>query len=455
MKEYYKELNKRKEKCIGGHFEDWSELECACEKDLFEFVEEYGIEYRFDEKDAEELLCNEIKEKLKELKAGLRQQDRETTESCKAIINKVSCDKIFYLKKEEEEGTSIVECLQTVDAIEDCSRHIFEQKEFGQYRIWFEREIRLNVVVQNYWKELNRFFERKFEENEFSVLFPMAGYRNSFEIMFQEEEFAEKNMKEEHKELLWNASDAVVSILPFFRMCREYKKLLHSYGLTKTGAIRTKYDFSPLLTAVWNIGIKILSGTITGLSEKFTERYWIKRSDGSLEGLQQKLFYIQQKSDGLVVASNWYKLAYHYLRREEACFIWQNGVGTLRYSEAKNPFYKREEYFKEISEVYSSCGGDGERFEQERYEYKMALQEGVDIPGEPEEYQSFLNCFYYTDSLYNKRKRTYAADVPKYRNMKVNVKDIWTMGIYFDIHGITFQNCVWGNLLPFRCLQFG
>ena len=59
-----------------------------------------------------------------------------------------------------------------------------------------------------------------------------------------------------------------------------------------------------------------------GLSKEFIEKYW-SEIEGKSEEIFGKYFKIGNDIDNVVRASNWYKLAYEYLRKEKALCIFR------------------------------------------------------------------------------------------------------------------------------------
>ena len=416
---------------IERHFQNLEEnqeeiIQCEDDKILFEFIEEYGLYDR-----CEKIFKKNVKEKLSELKKEFKEPKGQSLTDIKKIIEKVG-DKIFYFTGNLfDENTQE---LHTLDAIEDCAQYIKESDNFKEYEEKFQKQIELPRLLKkypNYIKYLNKYFENEFVKNKIENIFPIQGYNSILNKAFENENI-EQISKENREKIIQNA-DYIIWTLPFFKMCLSFKNILKSYVYSKGKSIRCRFDFNPFSRAFIALGNKIFHDIDSlGLSKDYIENNWIQCENGSISHKTIKnidnLFVITQDNEtGIISASNWYKLAYHFLRKEEACFILnENGFILREQDEELNYFYNLEKYLKEISK-------DKNKY----FDFKN---------NKPKQWQSLFNHYIYTDR--RGFKRQWIAPQNTYLNPEVSSTDIWTQGIYFELFSININNRKWSDILP-------
>lgn len=466
---YFKSLNDEET-------EDKSKIECCCDDDLFEFIDDNGIIFDINqekEKAVKEFV-SEVKSALDEFSRVFSNKNEISSNKYKVLVKTVG-DKIFY-----SEGIFSTN-IRTVDAINECGKFISEQRSFKSYSSVFRNYVKLPVMVFNYLDELNVVFEKKFIENDFNFLFPYGGYKNIFENFF-----IQKNISAEDKQLIICNSNTIVTILPIFKMFSMYERALQDMAYTQKNEIRIKFDFNPFKSAFCKIYIKIRKDIRhLGLSDDFFNRYFSfvdeydSRGYRNLYRWSEKLYTIEyDENTRIVKASNWYKLAYHYTRKEVACFM---GRVNLRMDENENFYKQKEELIRFLSANYNEYSRADEIWNGKCHEYTSAYKVAMDgedsnfnlqnflhergfcsKPDQPEiirvykdaaiqlkeviqrrdkernNHQSLFNHLIFTDSG-NYRK--HSMHICIYDSWKVYCCDIWTQGIANDIKGWTYQDC--------------
>lgn len=456
---------------------DATNLECKCDVDLFTFLEENSIEFNtdIDKSEAIKLLKKDIKDAFVEIKSNFGFRNGLSVDKYRAIIKSVS-DKIFYTNGYSDNSVSF-EKLRTLDAINECGENISNKSLFVRYRHEFQEKIKFPIMVSNYLMDFNQFFEESFNKNEFNMLFPFNGYKEIFAKLISSKF---NDINDEDKNVILDNCEIIVDIVPFFKMCKEYKKYLIENVYTRDGGIRIRFDFNPFISAIWQIGNKIKQDAVKmGLSNEFVSFYWgedIKFND------LLKLDFI----DGVVHASNWYKLSYHYTRREVACFMERR---YLRFDHSENLFHIKEKCLKFLGQNYNLYKNTYEIWDEEWYNYNSAYKvamDGEDRSFDPEPFlrnagyyepeypeiiqnydnalfalkeacqkigvsrkhphQSLFNHYVFTEKN-NFRTNIGYPFVNYYHNSKVLIRDLWTQGILYEMRGLKFENCKWGNLL--------
>lgn len=429
--EYFKELSNPEI--------DTTSLECKCDIELFTFIEENSIEYNtgIDETEAIKLFKKDIKETFAELKSNFGFRNGLSIDKYRAIIKSVS-DKIFYTNGYSNNDISF-ENLRTLDAINECGKNISEKSTFLDYNKNFQDNVKLPILISNYLSDFNQFFEESFNENDFNVLFPFNGYKDTFRKLLS---VKLEKISYEDKNIILENCEIIVKIVPFFKMCNEFKKCLRSMVYTQDRSIRIRFDFNPFMAATWQIGYKIKQDTSKmGLSNRFVSLYW-------MDGTNYSDLFKLERRNGVVQASNWYKLSYHYTRKEETVFLCSNTEfrWTLIDNVKENPFYLKEEYLRFINEVYIDCNKEEDKFNQARYENKMVIEDASEFTELPNKYQSLFNHYIFTDGG-NYRTHIHSSFVTYHSSVKVYKTDFWTQGIYYELWRMTFQDCTWKYLL--------
>jgi superfamily II DNA or RNA helicase len=467
--EYFKELSNSEI--------NTTNLECKCDIELFTFLEENSIEFNtdIDETEAIKLFKKEIKDTFVELKSNFGFKNGLSIDKYRTIIKSVS-DKIFYTNGYSNNGISF-ENLRTLDAINECGKNISSKSTFLDYSKKFRENIKLPILISNYLTDFNKFFEESFNKNDFNTLFPFNGYKEIFMKLISVK--FDKINKEDKNIILGNC-EVIVKIVPFFKMCNEFKKCLKSMVYVQDGSIRIRFDFNPFIAATWQIGYKIKKDARQlGLSNSFVSLYCAEGRDYS------DLFKLEYK-DEVVQASNWYKLSYHYTRKEVACFM--QGC-YLKFEDNENLFYIKEKYMKFLGQNYKLYQSTYAQWDEDCFDYNSAVKVAMDgedddfdpkafleevrYYGEPEypelmekyeeildkfnkvcqsinsaekdTHQSLFNHYIFTE---NKNFRVHINYQFKYynKNCKVYVKDLWTQGILYEVSKATFRNCTWDNM---------
>lgn len=262
-------------------------------------------------------------------------------------------------------------------------------------------------------------------------------------------------------------------------MCNEFRGILEDCVWTENGYFReenTRFNYNPFTHSVRILGNRIReSAGRMGLSLDFFEKYWGKRHQdedfNNLFSFEMK----DEQSKKIVKATNWYRLAYQLVRKEEAVYIkvssdeqwnqWkfkpfykdqrQKEVKYVWCNELKcflsryktyNPFYQREEYIKDVARIYSECGRIEEKCSEKLCECEKKGMYEPKIPANLS-YRSLFETFIHTSKGYRKWAKETGYMCPPDGECSVYTNDIWTQGIYYEWDGTTFDNSVWGSLL--------
>lgn len=457
-----------------------------CNLDLYNFVEENFIEFNFNIKyeKSVKILKNDIKNALQEMYFDFEGNSDFPLEKYKEIIKNVS-DKIFYSDTNSN--------LATVDSITECGQNISNNMEFEKYRLEFQEKVKFPILMNNYKQDINSYFEKAFIANNFNILFPFDGYKRTFVNLIKNTHKLNKMNINDQNSIIDNCEE-IVKILPFFKMCAEFKSILLNQRFTKKEEIKTKFDYNPFIYSINVLGKKLeyeYSGM--GLSTEFLERYLRKKD-------KKSLLKITFDNTSTVLASNWYKLSYHYTRKEVSCFFYNDLKTTsnkviisklYNRCEVENEnsiFFYKEKWIRYLGLNYEKYKSECRKYYEECLEYDSAYKvaidgEGKDYNGEsllnsigcypPEEpeiirqyesclsdlikhcdslrdydsYQSLFNYYIYRDSG---TYRSYINCCPmkcKRKNINCYCKDFWTIGILYELNGTTFSNCSWRNFV--------
>ena len=466
--EYFTNLNNEE-------IEDKSTIECGCDTDLFELIDENGIEFniKIEREKATNDFRNDVKVVLEEYSRGLNSKEEFQTERCKALVKTVS-DKIFY--SDDAFNTNI----RTVDAISECGKIISEQRSFSEYSYNFRKQVKLPILVYNYLSFINDFFEKKFVENDFNSLFPYGGYTNIFTKIFESEEIGE-----EDKQLIISNSNVIVTILPLFKMFSMYASELQGKVYTKQDDIRVRFDFNPFKSAFCRLYIKIRNDNRhLGISKELFNMYFAIPDECDYRGYKpycdSEEYYqiVYDKNSGIAQASNWYKLAYHYTRREAACFMHRR---NLCMEKGSNFYKQKEDLIQFLATYYEEYCRAWTKWDDECYEYNSAYKIAMDgensdfnpcemlaqmgFHGEPEQpeiiekyenaemqlhdvlkkrdeekgiHQSLFNHFIFTEGG---NYREHSMIITVYKEWKVFCNDLWTQGIFDEVVWWKYNNC--------------
>lgn len=422
---------------------DESSVECLCDEELFQFIEDNGLEPDLvsDRKFAEEAFKREVKNALAEyFNLG---EEKFSKEEYIAVIESVS-DKIFY--SDDKVHVNI----RTIDAIEKCGEEfIAKSKSFKDYSKRFREEVKFPILIANYLKGINAFFEEKFMENDFQKLFPYEGYAKLLESYFDAEDekardktTEDKAAYEVEKQLILDNSDKVIPMLPIFKLFRLYGDILRNQVYTVKGEIRVRFDFNPFVETYYQTKRAVLGDVgQRGLSDEFVKQYF---KDITWDRIWDEIycFHYDESKDN-VQASNWYKLAYHYTRIEEACFM---NKRTLCMKSTDNFYKKIEELFGCIVSNYAICYDAKQQCWREE-EHQPAGKENLTFAEkekqlseltelwkkgkkERDKHQSLFNHFVFSDDGNN--YRAYLSEsmrICNYRDYQTSPGDWWTQGI--------------------------
>ncbi|WP_160037168.1 helicase-related protein [Paenibacillus sp. An7] len=287
-------------------------------KDLFEFCFEHGIMIDTDLKgnkpEAEKALLTDIRQELSILKQSFSQGSADK----KKVIELLSRDKgiwdhIFYAKGNSNE--LLTQDIGQLDAVEDCASYIAKNHKYKEYLAGFNETVRLPKEFQKYRDQINRVFERAFEENEFDKIFP-AITNNTYK----------EKLKEvgQLSPLVLDNLEQLISSLPLLRMVNQFKSELFYLALTESGNTRENFagDVHVFATAMGR-----LSSQNFGLSKDFYNKYFgpiIVEHYSLYKDKFRSFFEVvvvkELNEDGVIkkvsAASNWLKLAYHVTRKE-------------------------------------------------------------------------------------------------------------------------------------------
>lgn len=454
---------------------EYTTEKCQCNTDLWDFIVENKIEYDKNAENADELFITTVKTWLKKLKSEFHTEEKIII--YKEWIRKIG-DKVFYDPRSLAERLKINNLnLQMLDAVEDCAELINQSEAFQKYKERFNENIKVPLLVKKYLHKFNQYFEDKFIENKMEEVFPfykygVYGYLCVFNsILNYENEKYGILMTPEEKILIFQNVDSIVNQIPFFKMCMVFKELIQSQIVTPSfysskwheiheNEFREKFDKNPFVESFRCLGNKNLKKI--GLSKTFIELYW----NGSEYA---KNFVLKKNKDGKLEASNWYKLAYHYLRKEETLIFSNiskekdfNGTERIvakplevRYTEENNPFYLREQEIKkiirrykkeenvsykdlniDIFELYKWCSANKIKV-QSFFSYYIF---GIGTPTEKSKFR--VNPRKYVKESPNAEDGKYFGDLCPEGWMwtdgtEVAKYDVWTKGICFEL----YKNC--------------
>ena len=297
----------------------------------------------------------------------------------------------------------------------------------------------------------SEYFENQFYNSQFEKLFPFNSYGEVLKEILDINSF---DVNCEDIELICKYGDYIIKTLPFFKMCSIFKEIIKSYIHTENFELRTNFNFNPFTKSIKSLGEKIFENKIN-LSSNFINRYWKSYYDTCFENNDDfkynNLFVINKFDDGTFEASSWYKLAYHYLRKEEGYSYIDETESPSRYHQFydndNNIFYKREKMIKYISELFIEQGNES----------FIDIGDYLLIEELPQQYQSLFSIYLYTETyaLRSYVKKTHLIDncqitpPPEFKD-----KDIWTMGIFFDVCKMSTENFFVYDDKTTRLLQY-
>lgn len=384
-------------------------------KELFYFINEKEIEYNNEFTDVDKAKKKFIKAIKKELHKEILK--KEEVDNVINQIKKIG-DAIFYFKNSwliyggKKEINSI--------SAEKCGEIIAKRPEYDKYKCKFKKEIKFPILLKKFKKEINDYFEEKFIENDFDSIFPFGGYQDVFEEMLNK-----KQIKEDDKKCLIDNCDLIVNKLPFFEMCEKYGKILQSLVEDVEGEfVRVRFSSNPFKYAFKLLTTKVKEGAFE-ISEKLFREYF--------NGEQKEIYGFECKN-GMVEATNWYKLAYYYTRRETRCFIrykLMTDQDCLYKNNNENIYFVVE---KKISDTFKKCCKNKMNKEEISNEL-LKLANELECTGESRklkfvEGQSLFTYYIFTEGG---ELRKYIESIFICDN-KGKIKDAWTRAICIDIN---------------------
>ena len=292
-------------------------IEGKCDPKLLRFIDEHGIE--FDTNTDRECVIKKFQKDVKDILSCeynniFNVNNELSLDKAKKIIEEVG-DKVFYVKDDLS-----MDRLEKIDAI-DCGRFISVSEEFQKYKKTFEEEVkilRLEIKYREELKKVSGYFEKAFLNNDFNCIFSHDGYS---EIM--KAELSSIGVADKDKEALGKHCQAVIPKLSFFKMCEIYKKIIQKLVRTSNGDIVKRFDFNPFITAFNQLYVEIRDNINPDiqLTEEFLEAFENLHKKEFIDKDKEVVYEIAMNEKNVLQASNWYKLAYYYTRKEEICII--------------------------------------------------------------------------------------------------------------------------------------
>ena len=401
---------------------DLKQIPCECDEILREFIDENAIEFdsTIAENVATENFRKDIMDALKEYQVLFKLNKDIPKDKCLKII-KACGDKIYYLNNENN--------IETLDAVEESAEYIAKQQEFIEYTSNFRNHVKLPIIVNKHLNTINKYFEKAFIDNVFLKLFPYNGYKSLFE-----EIFAEIELGKEDKSIILDNSDVVVSVLPLFKLFDEYKTILQKLVFTIKGKVMNTYRFDPFLQAFHSLFDKVRrDSNHYGLSDEFFNLYFLNDNYMATD-----ICSIKVDSDTRIAqASNWYKLAYHYSRKEAWSFKRKDVDPDL--------FAKKDVLLKWIAsnyDLYMESVGDEEKQGEFIEQYKDVMTQLHKllrkIEKEKDNYVSLFHHFIFNNS---DKYRVYSTHIKVDKHWKVCRGDLWTQGIFYEYGHVTYEGC--------------
>ena len=259
-------------------------------------------------------LIEDIKDECREMKALFSKgakylEDKNFRDVLVSLRDKIMYCKHDWFQLQSSENIDYKNGVSYMDAVEDCAKFIAgpENKD-SKYNVFskkFNKHVKIPMIVEKVRADLNTFYEGRFMANDFNSIFPESGHRS----VLEKSNLKFENLNEEENNLLMESIDKVVKTLPFFDMCSIFGEYLYSLSITKDGYRRIKYDFNPFTSALGMLS----QDKRFKVSENFNNKYFAHYISGiGYDYLFGKFYELTQAENGVVSASNWYKLAYHY-----------------------------------------------------------------------------------------------------------------------------------------------
>lgn len=381
--------------------------------ELLQFCDDRGIvcDFRIDDMAIRENLASDIKDALTEMKRQFGLANKMDKNILDKIMSSIK-DKIFYRKSD----TYLENDISSMDAIEDCAKNISENTEYIKYNKDFNADVKIPILFDGYKEELNHFFEKRFVSTDLNSIFPISGYKDFLEKRF--------NFAPEHKELMLDNINNLVNVLPFFKMCAKYKEILHDLCWCESGyyTYRMRYYFNPFACAMGQLRRYDL-----GLSDEFVEKYFGGYKEGSYDTYFLKYFTLTKDNFNYVVASNWYKLAYHYTRKEEFASVVGRKDELYKNLEHKRVCLFRLNNMKKSPDVESLI----EQYKKEIEYVKNHIDEKEKCDKSNSLFHDFIFTEYDNQRKYVKYNWRFLAAF--YQGHQPYPHDYWTKGIYEEL----------------------
>ena len=416
---------------------------------LIDFLEENHIE--IDEDDTEKSFQAKV---LEALNVELECEDAPGYKEYKFCSDKnnfyKNSDNIFYFTGRDDDGSYLL----NVTSAKECSEMIQNSEDYKKYVQEFEKKVKLPLLLYKYkteLKNLNKYYEEEFGNNNFVSLFTYEGIRGVLKgFLESRRDVIDVNDSEK---LLLHAEE-VVFRLPIYRMFSEYGSILKEYLFTENCNIRERYNYRDngcLEGAKIELQNRIFD---IGLSESFIRSnfvdnpYWI--------GEKERYFRLEyDKSTGLLKASRWLKLAYWYTRRECLCL---NKTREQLLSIDDNIFYKRESCLRYISNLYIQYKEkeDIHDFTETAFKNNIILSNEtlsivanrvLNCDWNNDEYVSAFKHFIFCNGVDYRTYPSLVIHIDEKNDLKIQEGDIWTAGIYYELYGKFIGECKWGDIL--------
>lgn len=430
-----------------------------CNHDLLCFAEEYGILPNHS------TFADDIKKEIERIEKDLSAFTDEQIDYYSKLINSFS-NKIFY--GYNKNGTPI----NILDTEYTCASNISESDRYKHYQDSFLEQVKVPITIDQlmnkYGYYLNKHFENAFIDNNFEEIFPLSGYNSLTNNVLKK---IDPKLDSDKRLIFCQNADSIILKLPFFKMCSLFELILKLYVYTDNFNYRQKFDFNPFSSAVKEIADTIVNtGNNFHLSIRFLGTCFPTIIPQICRGYTEYILpeninfcYLTQNSTGTISASNWYKLAYHYSRKEEVCILYAGDNAKNKYhlfsnfflAEGRiNPFSEIYKHLISVSKNFQKCYYISRIFKEkhpELLEYHIELPERYEfMPPSPDDYlyQSLFHYYIFTNSG---KKRAFLNKnmISKFDNCPiVKSKDICTKGIYWELHSIKFNHSTFGKIIP-------
>ncbi|MCZ8511459.1 helicase-related protein [Paenibacillus filicis] len=292
----------------------------------------------------------DIEDSYEDFKNSIHQEAKKLLETSVESKNKLAwwmknidllSDHVFYINDDHMDWIKEYE-IEMIDPNE-AARNIVESEEYKRYSKDIMQPMHNMWLWQKHKGTLEEFYETIFNElthNEkwFDYLIKDFGHPELIQMFYQLDQnsysgsikrliaLLQQIPESEFKDLCRGLNDYIPE-LPFFKMRNAFRKIVHSYALTKQGnCYRTRFDFDPIGDAF----SRIMKNKYTNeMSMDFIEKYKCTYP-----------FYFSVIGNR-VVASNWLKLLFVYSNKIESQkekFPWKRSLfRVFRTTDYGNP----------------------------------------------------------------------------------------------------------------------